>query len=282
MPIKVIATDLDGTLFYPKKIVTMIPKKTLEFMKRFIADGGRWVLVSSRGNAFLQKVKRKLGLPVDLIGSNGSYIEIGGKAVKDVTFNGEQMNVLIKDLCNRFHTPLVIQNAHDRPSIFLKHGSRPIPVFLYFAYELFQGVYRDNWIREDQAFYDEIAKGNAQRFMVWISWSKKKARRARGMLIEAYPNFEFVDCQQFIEITPRGCSKASALSFYLDYNRLEEDNLLVVGDSGNDIPMFKKFYENSYCMKHSKPSTKKNAKHIIARVSDLEQVLYPSAGSQKK
>ena len=282
MAIKVVATDLDGTLFYPKRIRSMMTKKNRRLIERFTSDGGRWVLVSSRGNAFLKKVQRNLGASVDIIGSNGAFIESDGKVIKDGSFSPKETTILVKDIVDRFHTPLFIQNAHDRPSIFLKKDARPGPVFLYFAYELFQGVYRDNWIRDDLAFYSEIEKGNCQRLMFWVSWSKRKARRAREMLSLAYPNFEFVDCQQFIEITPRGCSKASALSFYLDYNRLEEDNLIVVGDSGNDIPMFKEFYENSYCMKHSKPSTKKNAKHIIKTVSDLENVLYPLADSQEK
>lgn len=279
---KVIATDLDGTLFYPKKKIRMVTKQTKSFMTKFIADGGKWVLVSSRGNSFLDKVKEKIGLPLDMIGSNGAYVTSGGKQIQDITFSPEEVKILIKDLYNRVHSPLIMLNAKGMPTIFLKYGSRPIPKFLYFTYELTQGVYREPWIRDDETFYTQIEKRNAQRMMVWVSWSKRRTRRLRSILQVAYPNFNFVDCQQFIEITPRACSKASALSFYLDYNRIKEDNLIVVGDSGNDVPMFTRFYENSYCMEHSKSSVKKKAKHIIKQVSDLEGLLYPSADSQPK
>ena len=45
---KVIATDLDGTLFYPKRRVRMIKSKSLKFLRRHIDNGGRLVLVSGR------------------------------------------------------------------------------------------------------------------------------------------------------------------------------------------------------------------------------------------
>jgi len=43
--------------------------------------------------------------------------------------------------------------------------------------------------------------------------------------------------------------------------------------------MFDAFHENSYCMAHSPSSVKKRAAHVLRRVSDLEEVLYPSVDS---
>jgi hypothetical protein len=58
-----------------------------------------------------------------------------------------------------------------------------------------------------------------------------------------YPEAEFSWVEQCIEITPKGCSKSEGIAFYLDYNHLSRDNVLVIGDSGNDISMFEAFKE---------------------------------------
>ena len=46
---KVLVTDLDGTLFFPKRHLVMIPKKNVEFLRKWVAAGNRLVLNSSRG-----------------------------------------------------------------------------------------------------------------------------------------------------------------------------------------------------------------------------------------
>lgn len=53
---KLIATDLDGTLFYPKKRIKMISKKSLNFLRQHIDNGGKLVLVSGRNSEYLKKL----------------------------------------------------------------------------------------------------------------------------------------------------------------------------------------------------------------------------------
>ena len=105
------------------------------------------------------------------------------------------------------------------------------------------------------------------------------AMEINRMLREKYPEAEFSWIGEFIEITPKGCSKSQGIAFYLEYNQISKDNVIVVGDSGNDISMFAAYPENSYCMAHANDHVQKHAKHIIKRFSDLEDVLYPSEDS---
>jgi hydroxymethylpyrimidine pyrophosphatase-like HAD family hydrolase len=55
------------------------------------------------------------------------------------------------------------------------------------------------------------------------------------------------------------------------------DNVLVVGDSGNDISMFQAFPGRSFCMDHSLEDVKQHASFVIKRFSDIENYVYPSA-----
>lgn len=280
--IKVLATDLDGTLFYPKKHIRLVAKKNRELLRDFIADGGRVALVSSRAEPFLVKLKKKLDLPLDFIGCDGTFITINGQSVMDKVFDPEKAKQLIAELRQDYDPGLILMTTRSHPAIMTRTRVSHMTNFLYFAYEAFQGAYREPYIRSDHFFYSELAKGEVRKLMVLIGLSKKKQALAETIthdLAAKYPDFEFAWLNQFIEITPKGCSKASGVAFYLDYLGLGHDNVVVVGDSGNDVPMFEAFHENSYCMDHAKDSVKAKAAHVVSHVYDLYPVLCPSVGS---
>lgn len=280
--IKVLATDLDGTLFYPKKPVKLVHSKNKALVREFITNGGRVVLVSSRAEPFLNKVKQRLDAEVDFIGCDGTFINIGGKHVFENTFDPEKSKQMIMEIRNEFDPGLILMATKEHPAIMTRTRVSRVSNVGYFLYEAFQGAYREPWIRSDHFFYSELAKGGVRKLMILIGITKKKkalAEKLTNVFAERYPEFEFMWLNQFIEVTPKGCSKAAGVTFYLDYLGLNHDNVLVVGDSGNDAPMFEAFYENSYCMSHASDSVKAKAAHVIDHVFDLYPVLCPSVGS---
>ncbi len=282
--IKVIATDLDGTLFYPKKRFGMIPKKNKDFLSKFVQSGGRVAIVSSRGRDFSIKFKKKCPFNVDWIGSDGTFIEIDNRIREENYFNPLKLKSLISYLRQNYDPGLILLASKNRPMVMTRTKVNHLTNFVYFLYEAVQGVYREPFVRSDHVFYSEIEKGEAMKIMVLIGLTKKKKTLAEKLTLELsskFVDFEFTWVNQFIEITPKGCSKASGVAKYLDYLGYSKQNVLVIGDSGNDAPMFDEFYENSYCMSHSPISIKSRAKHVVDHVYDLEKVLCPSEDSSK-
>ena len=282
--IKVIATDLDGTLFYPKKRLRMVTKKNKEFLRRFAEQGGKVLISSSRSEQFYKKMREKLDFPFDFIGADGTFIIYNGKKIYDKTFDVPSLKRLIFDIREKYDPPLMLLSTRDSPLIMTKTKVSHWTNFVYFVYQAVQGVYHEPVVRSDHFFYGAMESGGAHKLMVLIGITKKKKKLAEQVtkdLARKYPEFEFMWLDQFIEITPKGCSKGAGVAFYLDYLGLNHDNVLVVGDSGNDVSMFEAFYENSYCMEHAPESVKAKAKHTVARVYELENELYPSADSTK-
>lgn len=280
--IKVLVTDLDGTLFYPKKPRKLICQKNKELAKDFVAQGGRVVVATSRTEAIKGKIQERLGVPFDFIGADGTIIEIDGKKVRDEVFLIEESKTMLSELRQKYDPGLILLATRNYPNVMTRTRVSHFTNFLYFAYEAFQGIYREPFVRSDAVFYSELNKGDVHKLMALIGLTKKKqllAEKITVELAERYPDFEFSWLNQFIEITPKGCSKASAVSFYLDYLGINHDNVLVVGDSGNDVGMFEAFYENSYCMAHAKDSVKSKAAHVVPHVYDLRPVLCPSVDS---
>lgn len=277
--IKLLATDLDGTLFFPKKRAKLIPSRNKKFIADFVKRGGKVVLVSSRGDAFLERTRQRLGVPVDFIGTDGTWIQIDGKVVREDVFEIESCKKLLNELRRDYDPKMILISTREHPNVLTRTDVSKVTNLFHFLWQMVQGAYREPFIRSDNFFYQELNKGTVRKMMILIGITKANQRRAKEItevLQKRYPDFEFVWLNQFIEITPKGCSKASGLSFYLDYLGISHDNVAVVGDSGNDVPMFQEFYENSYCMKHAPAAVKAQAKNVIGYVSDLRPVLCPS------
>ena len=74
-------------------------------------------------------------------------------------------------------------------------------------------------------------------------------------------NIVALDMMANIEITSACANKAKAISRYCEVMGIEEDEVVTIGDSGNDIPMLQHF-KNSYAMGNADEATKKAAAHI--------------------
>ena len=278
---KVLATDLDGTLFFPKSQIQMIPRKNRRFLKKWIQDGNRLVLVTSRGHEFMDHMKKKFpDIPFDIVGGDGTFVQIGDQIVKEEYFEAEPFRRFLKELESDYEPGLLMTSSKDCGIIQRRSHNHGLANFFYVIYQLYQGTYRESRVKDDQVFYGEIEKGRTYKLMACIGLTKTKQRLAyhlTNLFTKEYPDFEFAWLNQFIEVTPKGCDKSSGLSFYLDYLGIPKENVSVIGDSGNDAPMFEAFYENSYCMAHSHRLVKQKAKHVVSSVADLEAYLYPSA-----
>ena len=84
MGFKLIATDLDGTLFYPKKRIKMISKKNLRFLRDRIDKGDHIVIVSGRNYEYGQKVETLVGRPLDFVNCNGAFIKVNGEIIQNI------------------------------------------------------------------------------------------------------------------------------------------------------------------------------------------------------
>src|SRR5574344_1842014 len=72
--IKLLATDLDGTLFYPKRRIHMVTRKNKRLIQDFEKAGGEVVLVTGRSMGTADKINKKLKSHVALLGCDGAFV----------------------------------------------------------------------------------------------------------------------------------------------------------------------------------------------------------------
>lgn len=273
---KVIATDLDGTLFYPKDHKEMICSANLFFLQSFIDKGGKVILVTGRSSDYGLKVIERIGRECSIIAYNGASIYDDKKMILEKTIPNDYAIRLVDECLNRFNIPGVFLMTDKGLFIHLKAKSQ----LIRFGYKIYYSslrVYAEKIDYEEESYENEIKNGRIFKIMLYFGLGKKnrnKAANSNKLVRELYKEVEASWSTNVIEITAKGTSKARALENFCKNNNIDKNNVFVVGDSGNDISMFKAFHENSFCMSHATDSVKKYAKYSLDKFEDLTRYIY--------
>lgn len=275
---KLLATDLDGTLFYPKKRIRLISNKTRDFIRQFIDDGNYFAVVSGRNIGPATRVFKKLEREGFAIGCNGSFIIHGDTMIKQTTFEPETLNKVIKFVEENFKIRGMYVMSKDNE--FVQRNKFKSLIYRIFnsLWYFYQGALRNPYKVSKEKFEQIINEGRAFKLMIMFGISKKSKLRsleANKILFKTFGNeIEASWANEFIEISPYGCSKSNGLKFLENYLKINHDDVFVVGDSGNDISMFKEYQEHSYCMSHAPLSVSKYAAHTIEKFGNIKDYLY--------
>lgn len=274
---KLIATDLDGTLFYPKHRVKLLSKKTKTFLRNHYDNGGKIAVVSGRNSFIHHKIVKAIKRPVDFIGCNGSFVIADDKKIIEKSFSNINIKDILKDLEDEFSPGTVILMSKDENIVSKSTNQSFWFMMMYYVWYFLEGIYRDPYKISDHIFNHELENGSVYKIMLFFGLSKKNRRKAceaNKKIREKYGNVvEASWSHTTIELTPYNCNKANGIELYANYFGIKNEDIYVVGDSGNDISMFNKFHENSYCIAKAPLSVSKYAKHVIKKFHDLEKYI---------
>ena len=273
---KTIATDLDGTLFYPKDKKNMISKKNLFFLQSFIDNGGKVVLISGRSMNFGIKVQKKLNRPCDIIAFNGASMMVSNKIVETHNVSNLEANDLVDEVKKTFKPILTVLMTNDGAYVDLRWKSKIVRRFLEWLYKK-QGVYLENFIFDDKRYQECLKSGIIYKVLFIFGYLPKDIKRAANINKVIRNSYSHVDSSWSglaIEVSAKGCNKGESLERYAQLIKAKKEDFYVVGDSGNDISMFKLFPLNSFAMNKAPHAVKKYAKYSIDRFEDLSRYIY--------
>jgi len=274
---KVLAVDLDGTLFYPKRRKSLITTANVQFIRDFVDAGNRVIFVTSRSRDFAEFTAVKIERGIDFVCSNGAQIVLDGELVFDETLRQGQAQALFEDMVTFHHQPLAwFLDSKRYQNLLYNNGTSWFVQQFFKYYYKSQGVYQQAYLADNDIFLSELKKGRIYRLLLYFGLGRKRVNIAKEVnkhIREHYPDFESSWINTIVEVAPRQCNKATALEFIIKRQGIDRGDVHVVGDSGNDISMFQAFKDHSYCMAHAHLSVKKFARHIIKRVHHLRTVL---------
>lgn len=274
--IKLIATDLDGTLLYPKDRIFTVPKTNRQFLRELGRYDVDIIFVSGRSPKILDRLNKIVGKKCKLLGCNGAYVYHDGKLLESHPMDRKKLTALFSQIYGRFgifayflfdeHAPLYIcfRNLPDSFIVALWIGNKC------------NGAYKEDIVHGEEKFLRKLQESDNYKMMLSFGFgddARERARMAYLPIKEIFPNdFSVVVSNTALEITAKGVDKGVGLVEYCKQNGIAPDEVVVVGDSGNDLSMFSCF-PHSFAMEHAPAFVKDNANHVIRRVSDLRTYL---------
>ena len=275
---KILAVDLDGTLMYPKKLTRCIPKRNCKFLQRWYDAGNRILIITSRSDIFLDRLRDEIARPFDYIATGSSLICVDGKIIRDVAMDNNALSEVLAIINKKYHPSAYLLTARNEPMLIRNCNISSIFMLAFYKlYWIFQFKYREKYVILDPKKFDEkLMTTRNYKVMIFYGFGRKTkeyAKEVNKALREKYPDIESSWSYIVNELTPKDCHKGVGLQMYCDYLGIDEKDVYVVGDSGNDIEMFNRFHENSFVMKHGGKVIRKYAKHTIRRVYDLDKIV---------
>lgn len=246
--IKLIVIDLDGTALLNES--TLHPYN-VEVLKKYIKHGYNVVIATGRPYRSSKKFYKELELDTPIINYNGSYIhdtKPSNFIEKIITVSKEdviQIETDLKDyICNimcEYEDDVYIHQNDEWINEFFWQDDIPVRY----------GLMKDTLDLDPCTFIIEI-----------------KDPLKQNEVLEYMKNYPQYTCRfwagkynRFAEIYPLGVDKANGIKYVINYLGISKDEVLVIGDAGNDICMIEEFHE-SCAMINGEEELKKKARYI--------------------
>ena len=248
--IKLLALDLDGTLTNSKKEITSVNK---EYIRKAQKKGVQIVLASGRPVIGIKGVADALNLWETggfILAYNGGQI-IDCQSKKDMVKKTIPIEY-VHDICEVIHKFNVYPLTYDEAGVICENDSNN-----YVQKEAYNNSIK---VRKVRSLENEITEP-VVKFMV--VGEPDELNFAYEYLKEKFDGIlnVFFSEPYFMEITPLGIEKASALDNLTSLLGLTCENLMACGDGLNDIPMLQ-FAGLSVAMENAYEETKKYADYI--------------------
>lgn len=223
-----LALDLDGTLTTSTKEVTERAKAAVSLAYE---RGVHIVLASGRPLIGILPVAQKLGL----LGKKATILAYNGGQLVST----EDLSVLWEKTVDLDSTQICFSYAREKKLAALSYDANGVitemPEDEHVGVEAYNNAIP---IRKVEDLIAEVTKPMPKVMIVGSPDRLRQARAALLPLVGDKVDLGFSD-PFFMEITAKGVQKASSLLVLLGLLGQEPENLMVIGDGMNDVPMFK-------------------------------------------
>lgn len=278
--IQTIATDLDGTLFYPKSRFRLINSKNKRFLVKYLNNPkNNLVIVSGRNLTMARKIKKRLeNKDVSMVACNGACIYHKGTVIEENVLSKDDIRFLYNYALKNYDVHIFLFFTNIMPLIVtVKDVSKSFEVIGKLGMKM-QFAYYEDFAFGDKELEKYLANPDCKfyKFMPCFGFRKQGIQKAKDnynkIVSELGGKYEIMWSNNTVEFMKKNVNKANALKNLLNMLELKESETAVAGDSGNDIPLFEAF-ENSFCMAQAQDVVKSKAKNIIKGVYEIEKYL---------
>lgn len=254
---KLLVSDLDGTLFEIENGKSLgLTERNKLALHKWKKQGNRVLIASARSSVYYEELKDLLNMEVDYIGSNGADILLMDNTRIQ---NNIPVSVLkaMYDYLEEANIDASIFSFYNNDWHWSSFGKYPSNMEAYAT---------SNRKLIDIDKLDENT--NIQKFSILIR--KEQRDEMKDFIQNKFGKQVSVVTSDVdkVDVGPLNISKAWAIAKVVDHYGYDFSKVITVGDSDNDIEMFK-FTKDSYCISHADDEVKEHASYIVDSVSEL-------------
>lgn len=241
---KYLATDLDGTLLYPKLKYTYVSSENIKSLKIF---DGNVIIVSGRNQLFVKKICKQLGIEETYVSCNGAVVSYKGKEIFLKYIDTNILNKIINHVKNTYkqYKIILFDNKGNLYSICDDYNRSTKMEQDYLKKHPKIGYKTNKNMNKIQKLIEQ--KDSITKINVVLAEEQKL--ELYNYLKDNNYNISYVICKGSLEITAPNISKGQSLKFLTDYMQLNPNDVYVAGDDKNDISMFET-YKHSFLINH--------------------------------
>ncbi|MCT2534384.1 HAD family hydrolase [Aquibacillus koreensis] len=249
--LKLFATDLDGTLLQHNKGGNNIDKKDFEAIEDLVQSDVHFAIATGRMDRDIVEVLKHLNQSGHRISQNGGFVyDHQGQLVHSQTFSGELSKRLHTEIAK--HTKLYCVTTEDDAFVTEKTGLiRAFEHLMYFP------------LKEGVDFIDEYGTTLHPTKFIVIGETDEILGHQKVLMEQFSGEAEsYLSDNHCVDIVPKGISKADGLSHLMKHLDMAPDEIAVIGDSFNDVPMLE-MTPYSYAMSTAHPDVQKKASKVV-------------------
>lgn len=253
--IKIIASDLDGTLLYNGQL----SKNNYKAVKQLQENGIEFVVASGRNISEVKMVNfRDIECPKVLI-NGGVVVDKDYNIISCIYLDGEQLKILL-DYINEYKVGAIFYGTEKRYAVnvsimadsFKADGD-------VFGSNFFNDLKEIKSLDEIDVDICKVEVMDGVHFDMLKEMGDKILTTKKFGVTSSYPNN--------IEVTPLNVDKFRGLKSILEKNGYKDDEVAIFGDSDNDFELFENVSE-SYAMGNANDRIKSHAKYVIGSCKD--------------
>ena len=218
--IKLIATDIDGTILIPEGNFTERVKKCISDLTN---SGIKVVLITGRMNAAASMIAKDLNLDTPVVSYQGGLIKQGEKTLYERYLTQEQTEKILSwAKKEQIHI-----NLYNDDILYSENDNEEIRRYC-------NNLHTEYTLKN----FDEIKKDKINKLLAIDYKNPEKINRLEKELPDIFPELYIVkSTPYFLEFSNKEASKYCAVKYLQKYWNLQDDEILAIGDQNNDIAL---------------------------------------------
>lgn len=255
---KALASDFDNTLYF----YDGVRNNVIEAIKEFQKEGNLFGVCTGRDIDGIVIPSEKFDIKYDFYICNSGACIVDGDLnyILHKTVSINIVKEVYKLVGNKMHLSIIYNHT-------MYHINNSFKAKLHFIYNCIMNKNNKYRIKNIESI-DNLDTDEIEAFSLHLPRGHiKEAREIVNIINNKFGDkISVFQNNEHIDMCAIGCSKGEGIEVIKDYFNIKDDDMFVIGDSFNDLPMFD-HCSNSFTFNYSDKEVKDRAKYVVENLA---------------